>query len=631
MAIIEFSNGKRVEFNGTPTQADIEAVASQLGIYNAPQEAPTGSLRQRIGGIASKVIRGTGSILGGNQIGELAGAMIAPAFTKAQELTGFAPKGTTEQLDLSTPTKGQIAGDIGKIATTFLPYGRMAAALGGKALGNIAVGAAGGFLADVSQKATEGVTDRNELLTPGLGTAIGGAIPAVAPVTKGVGKLVTEGLGVSTGVGSKTLSEFGSAILAGGKQADEAVKALRGVTTPEEIVNNARGALAKVIEQRNNSYVEALSNLKSSEVNLDISPIIKTLDDNLERFNIKPTVQDGVTVLDFSRSPLRFNKQAQQEINTIFEEMKSFGTQQGDRTVIGVDSLKRAFGDLFSDSSEARAFVQSMRNSTREILDQVPGYNEMADNYANSTDFIREIQKGLSLGDKASIDTGFRKLTTTLRTNNEFREQLLKELEAASGATLIPQIAGQQLSEVLPRGLIRTVGGVAGAGGLLSGVGILPMVQAALVTSPRLIGEIINALGFTARQVKKVLPAITPAGFKFPGDVIFDELKGTGVEKAVKEYFENPKIGMSVSNIKKDVLNSFRQASFEEKSVLSDFTDWQAGELKLSPKDEKRLIIDAREIAQKYKFNVDVSDKTLAGRIGDLLEATGFYAFKKAP
>lgn len=52
MAIIQFSNGTKVNFNGNPTQADIEEVANKLGINQAPT---TNNVPQKSGGMFSKL------------------------------------------------------------------------------------------------------------------------------------------------------------------------------------------------------------------------------------------------------------------------------------------------------------------------------------------------------------------------------------------------------------------------------------------------------------------------------------------------------------------------------------------------------------------------------------------------
>lgn len=491
----------------------------------------------------------------------------------------------------------QVVGEMLQSASYLYPFGTVAGAagraVGSKVAGNVISGATGGYLADVGYGLAEG--EGAEALKPGMGTIIGGAIPTVGPVLRGTTKLTQEAVGKLTGTSGQTLREFGAAIRAGGTQADEAVKALRGQTSPEQIVENAKNALSDIVKKRNDEYVSALSKISDDTKTYDITPIVKNLKTQLDNFGTVLT-PDGN--LDFSRSPIRFNKQAQSEIQTIFDELKGFGLKPGDRTAVGIDSLKRSFQDLYSESSEARAFVESMRKSTRDILKQVPGYDELTAKYSQDTELINELRKGLSLGDKAQIDTTFKKLVSVLRTNNEMRLQLAREINAVAGDTLIPQIAGQQLSEVLPRGIIGQIGGVIGGASLLSGVGILPVIQAALVSSPRLVGEVIRVLGIAGRGATKVKNLLVPKNInlQFPGDALLESNLGKQATKYAKDYAKNPKLGLSIQDVSR--------LSKEELDQLG-----LSQTLKASPKKNISKTASANDIPTKLpKSKVKSSD-----------------------
>lgn len=586
----------------------------------------------------SKITEGVNSIFPGGKIGEAIGTSIAknsgdkiiedtyskltPEAIERLKAKGVPTTAQEAQREVANSIKGptglEVVGDVAQIGSFFLPYGRMAGAIskiGGKTIGNIASGLIGGYTADVGVNLAGGKTGK-EALSPGLGTVIGGAIPAAGPVARGLKKVTTEGLGLSTGVGSTTLKEFGNAIRSGGTQADEAIKALRGNTSPEQIVNTAKSSLGEIYSNRTNNYVKSLESLKGAKESLDISPIINQMKSQLNKFNISVLPEGG---LDFSRSTLRFNKSAQQEIQTVFEEMKGFGLQPGDRTIIGVDSLKRAFGDLFSDSSEARAFIQAMKKEAEKVANTVSGYKEMTSKYAEDTGLIREITKGLSLGDKVSMDTSFKKLTSALKTNNEFRKQLVDELNAVSGGKLIPQITGQQLSEILPRGLVRPLAGTAAGAGLLSGVGILPVLQAILVTSPRLVGEVINALGFTARQVDKVKkiiqPILIPKGAKFPGDMILDKTKSTPNKSG--GFVKVPSLkgkGTIPQNSELDRVDKFGLTPVIKDDIVAIIDDYR-----LNKGKKLELQEDAARIAEDLGIKMPKTYGALVKKLEDLL------------
>lgn len=86
----------------------------------------------------------------------------------------------------------EITGEALKTASYLFPYGKVAGlATGtlGKVGGSIASGATGGYLADVGYGLTDKEQTVGQALTPGLGTALGVAIPATGATLRGVGKL----------------------------------------------------------------------------------------------------------------------------------------------------------------------------------------------------------------------------------------------------------------------------------------------------------------------------------------------------------------------------------------------------------------------------------------------------------
>ena len=105
-------------------------------------------------------------------------------------------------INIEPVTSGkQVAGEALQVASYLFPYGK-AANVAGKTLGaiggNVASGAAGGYLADVGY----GLADKNktttEALTSGLGTAIGATVPLVGSVVRGAGRGIAK-------IGEKTV------------------------------------------------------------------------------------------------------------------------------------------------------------------------------------------------------------------------------------------------------------------------------------------------------------------------------------------------------------------------------------------------------------------------------------------
>jgi hypothetical protein len=157
--------------------------------------------------------------------------------------------------------------------------------------------------------------------------------------------------------------------------------------------------------------------------------------------------------------------------------------------------------------------TQAIGGATRDVLKQAPGYTkEMAD-YSDMTDQISDIKKGLSLGDNASVETTFKKLTSAFRQNNGFRQQLIRELDQATGGNILSKVAGQQMSSYMPRGLIGTLeaGGLSFSA-LSGGTGVVPLLFTMAATSPKLVGTFIRSLRLPAAISQKIMGILGRVG-----------------------------------------------------------------------------------------------------------------------
>jgi hypothetical protein len=137
--------------------------------------------------------------------------------------------------------------------------------------------------------------------------------------------------------------------------------------------------------------------------------------------------------------------------------------------------------------------------------------------YEESSKLIKEIEKSLSLGEKASADTALRKLQSVMRnnvnTNFGNREKLVEVLKNAGADNVLEKLAGQSLNSWTPRGLGKIVAGGTGAAALATtNPALLPLIAA---QSPRLVGEASyyggKAAGGTANLLK-LLDEASPGG-----------------------------------------------------------------------------------------------------------------------
>lgn len=528
----------------TPQQIEAMSKATGLKYSSTPVGVP--SLADKIRALKPKEEKKTSfyekALNAGTAVTEfLGGKGVADTFGTAIAKIG---KSDEEKaiLDSEAPTLKETIGSGLQLGSLFIPVGGVSKGVASgvakvaprvaKTVGNMVAGGVAGGAFDVGEKLQTGETS-------GLGTVVGTTIPLAGPIVKGVSKLAGraagETLGKTTGAGYGAIKEGFEAAKAGGERAKTFASSLRGQTSPEAVVEEARSGLGDIIKQRSKEYTDNLGKIKTKTNVIDHTPIIEKYNKKLEDFGVLPKA-DGTG--DFTRAPGlgRYEK----DLKALSQTLAEWGTREGDNTIAGVDKLKQVIDDFRIGSPDSRkfdSFINELRGEAKNLIKEnltkagdtetLSVYEKMLSDYESKTGIIKEIQKGLSLGDKASIDTSFRKLSSVLRQNNEFRQELVQELDKVTGGNLLSKIAGQQLNPLLPRGLSGVVGTIGGAGALTTGVGLAKLLPAMIAFSPRAVGELVNALGFTGKVASELTEYLVKNAGKLqaPGDTAIQGLK----------------------------------------------------------------------------------------------------------
>lgn len=337
---------------------------------------------------------------------------------------------------------------------------------------------------------------------------------AASKVKEGAGNAASQVLGASTGSGGSSIKEAFKSASEGPEKLDAFTKAMRGETTPEDVISSAQNVVKSIKENRHSSYVEQLKTVGEDKSSHDITPVTDTLTKQLDNFGVKQT-KDG---LDFSRSSIANNGTARSDIQGVYDTVKSWGTKPGDRTGLGLDLLKKQLDDFYSPSSQARAFVQSVKSQVVNILNtKVKGYKDMTSGYAKTSKLLEEIKSATGVGSNAKPDTVFTKLTTAMKGDKDFRLEILKEMEKTDPA-LMNKIAGTNLNSWMPKGIVGKGADVAAIMSTLAHAFNPQMIPFILSTSPRIMGEFVRGLGMAADKTTKVLDAINniPESIKVP-------------------------------------------------------------------------------------------------------------------
>ena len=309
-------------------------------------------------------------------------------------------------------------------------------------------------------------------------------------------------LSFTSGTGREAVSQAYKA----GKEGGDAVKRFRdsltGKADPTEVVANARFNLDILYKQRRRNYLEGKANLK--DTNLSLAPLRAKL---IELQNIRTT---NASTIEAAEKAAEILQRAE---------------KQNYKSLADFDELKRTLNsESMNYTGEARSALSEMAELVRKSIDDVdPNYGKVMKSYENASKIIQEIEKALSVGNNKTAEVALKKLLTSMRdgvsTNYGQRLNLAQELEGVTGGKkFMSQLAGQELSSVVPRGLqgrvtsaLATGGAAYGVGaGMLSPSSLLPLALA----SPRFVGEASQLAGRTARraqQAAQVLPSATPS------------------------------------------------------------------------------------------------------------------------
>ncbi|MHA2069575.1 MAG: hypothetical protein ACXABY_34865 [Candidatus Thorarchaeota archaeon] len=372
--------------------------------------------------------------------------------------------------------------------------------------GAIAGTAAGAGAQLAQEDTTAGQVLGGAALGGGLGGVLGGRLPGqvIRGLGGAAGKATTGLLGITTGVQDDVIREAIQIVGEGGARKEAFQQGLRGKLDPFQLVESAEQGAKQIRQQRNKTFQDRLESINQGQP-LNIGSISSKFDDQVKQFglNVGP---DGA--VNFTGA-LIANPRDREIIQNVVTELRAFGNRAGDNNVSQVHGLLTFLDDSFVKGSKASAFITPLRREVREQLGkQVKGFDEMQKGFQRDTAFLREIQQTLAAGRNASPETVFKKLISSLRNNNEIRQQIVREFEDIIGVPLTGQIVGQQLSEAMSRGLIGSLGATSLTTAILSGAISPVMIVSLLSASPRVVGEVINSLGLPIRVARALKSTI---------------------------------------------------------------------------------------------------------------------------
>lgn len=315
------------------------------------------------------------------------------------------------------------------------------------------------------------------------GSLIGGGLPAVGQAVKGLGKIGSELLGITTGTGSRSIEQ---AYKAGKRGSDTFLENMRGKVSKTDVVDAARDELNKLKIAKNAEYSKNMEAIKTDKTTLDLQGVVDKLRGIKKDYNVG----------GFSKA----GKSTQKAIDEVSDIVDEFSKRPEIHTAEGFDALKQRIYDISFpvEERQANTIVKQMGNAVKnEITKQAPTYAKTMKEYTEASNTIRELENALSLKEGKSVDTALRKLQSAFRNNVSSNYGTRGDLvEKLGGDYLADAIAGQNLADLMPRGLV---------GRLAGGAGVYTQnIPAILSSSPKLVGESAYYLG----RASNVLPNV---------------------------------------------------------------------------------------------------------------------------
>jgi hypothetical protein len=333
-------------------------------------------------------------------------------------------------------------------------------------------------------------------------------------VTSTAGLIGKPLLGGLTGTGTENIANAAKAGFEGDKTF---LQNLRGEAEMTQALDNAKHNLNVMRENRNNAYRSGMVDISNDKTILSFDDIDKAIE------KAKKQVVRGTIVKD---------EKAFEHLNKIEEKINEFKNAPANlhHTPEGLDDLKQAIGNLNQtlpfELKNTNRVASDVYNAVKDtITKQAPKYAEVMSDYAQSSDQLSQIERGLSLGQKPSVDTALRKLQSLTRnnvnTNYGQRLDLAKQLEAEGGKPFISALSGQALSSPVARGL---AGGVEGAT-ILSAFANPYALALLPFQTPRVVGEGLYVGGRAARGLSNVadVTGLNPRNANALADLLYTD------------------------------------------------------------------------------------------------------------
>lgn len=403
-------------------------------------------------------------------------------------------------------------------------------------------GSGAGLKAAGATRFGEGLSTAGRIIDPLSGVV---ALATEAPAAAGkklagtpIAQAPAEIAGFPSGIGGATISEAVGAGFERGRTGAPTPRSegfMRGLTNPEgtaeEVVGAAQGLLAGLRETASDAYRTAMQNFGTTPTPLDIGKVQQRVQ------SLKPKSYDTWSTRQGDRPA---DHLAWEKMNSFVDEYAAKAQANPNLLLpLEMDQFKRDVYDIGSkingavDSKAAGIAKQTYNAVRQELVKHDPIYADIMRDYEKAANEAQQIERSLSLGDKAGIETASRKLQSIYRNNvntgyGARTGQFNRLTEADTTGELNALLAGQSASSITPRGINRVAAALPFAAPAFTAVS-LPM---AVATAPLFSPAAMSTMSYGAGR-------LAGTGARL-GSAAMDTAAGRAIANIPDLYNQNP-------------------------------------------------------------------------------------------
>jgi hypothetical protein len=351
-----------------------------------------------------------------------------------------------------------------------------------------AEGAALGYGYDVSNKMKQNESAK-DVVKPGVGTVVGGAIPAVTSLTGGIVKGLA---GILSGTGSDVIQK---AIDNPAAVTDAMRQYANNPEAKGQILDTAESAISDFTKNKQAEYSDAISKLQSAQP-IPKSLVTDTFQKQVDKFGGKINADGDLT---FGDSTLTASDK--KNLQSAWDEIRAWQ----DVTPQGMDKLRQNIGNHMTDfkvagNPRANVVLGGVKSALTQFMsDNISGYSDVLNNYGTKSDTAQQFLKEFQLGGQAKDTTKINNLLKLFQKNPQIMESLENIMGKDGAQQFQNEIAGAVLGNWFNPSKVANTAELLGEGALAATHNLPAAAVTAAMSSPRIVGESAAAAGKLAQ------------------------------------------------------------------------------------------------------------------------------------